>query len=276
MARITSVFAQEIFDLIIDQLHDDRPALRTCALVSKSWTPRSRFQFFKHVTVKIYTEDHEQTGTFFGLLRSPHQTIVPFIRSLSIEHTEPFDEWAMKTIPRLQALPAVSALIFHSRDRTAIWSFPCYRDTLTDLTLSGICGGSNYHLFKMICSFPQLERLSSNCFGASDANPNPDEDLSISKYLRTLSIRVNSRWGLLSWLSSLKTMPSVHKLCLTIMKSDQFSVAGVVLRRLGSSLKRFKIYTFVGLRKGYCSILPISLALTKLNHTNYRIIDQTP
>jgi len=40
---------QEILDLIIDHLHDERVTLKTCCVVSKSCVPRTRKHLFAHV-----------------------------------------------------------------------------------------------------------------------------------------------------------------------------------------------------------------------------------
>ncbi|KAJ7156261.1 hypothetical protein C8R46DRAFT_1115533 [Mycena filopes] len=44
-------FPPELVDRFIDNLHDDRHTLATCALVSKTWTPASRYHLFSRVTV---------------------------------------------------------------------------------------------------------------------------------------------------------------------------------------------------------------------------------
>lgn len=41
-----AAFPQEIFDIIIDSLHDDPKALRACSLVCQSWLPSSSFHMF--------------------------------------------------------------------------------------------------------------------------------------------------------------------------------------------------------------------------------------
>ena len=43
---------QEIFDHIIDLLHNDSYALKHCCLVSKSWVPRTRKHLFADITFR--------------------------------------------------------------------------------------------------------------------------------------------------------------------------------------------------------------------------------
>jgi len=43
---MSCVLPPETLDLIIDHLHDERAALKTCCIVSKSWVPRTRSHLF--------------------------------------------------------------------------------------------------------------------------------------------------------------------------------------------------------------------------------------
>ena len=56
MARTTTMSAQakfpfELFDVVIDFLHDDLKTLRACSLVSREWVASSRFHIFRSVTL---------------------------------------------------------------------------------------------------------------------------------------------------------------------------------------------------------------------------------
>ncbi|EKM54060.1 uncharacterized protein PHACADRAFT_60584, partial [Phanerochaete carnosa HHB-10118-sp] len=39
-------FPPELFDSVIDHLHDDKAALHKCSLVCKDWVPSSTFHLF--------------------------------------------------------------------------------------------------------------------------------------------------------------------------------------------------------------------------------------
>ncbi|KAJ7104369.1 hypothetical protein B0H15DRAFT_22580 [Mycena belliarum] len=45
------VLPQELFDLVIDHLHDDPRSLRACAVVSTSFLPPSRVHLFSHIRI---------------------------------------------------------------------------------------------------------------------------------------------------------------------------------------------------------------------------------
>ncbi len=68
---------QELVDCVIDHLHGDRPTLKACALVSKSWTPSSYIHLFHFV--HIAGADQLQCFVFF-LRLSP--VFVSFVQTL--------------------------------------------------------------------------------------------------------------------------------------------------------------------------------------------------
>ncbi|KAL0576307.1 hypothetical protein V5O48_005683 [Marasmius crinis-equi] len=49
----------ELWESIIDDLHDDRPSLAACALVRKAWLPKSRQHLFNHHFLKLGANNTE-------------------------------------------------------------------------------------------------------------------------------------------------------------------------------------------------------------------------
>ena len=45
-------FPQEIYDMIIDHLHDDKRALSTCSMVCRAWTSPSRYHLFQSLVLE--------------------------------------------------------------------------------------------------------------------------------------------------------------------------------------------------------------------------------
>lgn len=83
----------ELYDYIIDFLHDDHVSLRACALVCRSWVPTSRCHLFNHLKLtgsppsptRSWAEN-TQCRRIFGTIRSsPH--IASHIHKLSILET---------------------------------------------------------------------------------------------------------------------------------------------------------------------------------------------
>ncbi|KAK0475616.1 hypothetical protein EDD18DRAFT_1056690, partial [Armillaria luteobubalina] len=60
----------ELYNLIIDHLHDSKPSLLACSLVCRAWVPECRFHLFYKVILGPDTAD-----PFSQLLESPHATI---------------------------------------------------------------------------------------------------------------------------------------------------------------------------------------------------------
>ncbi|KAF5344342.1 hypothetical protein D9758_013269 [Tetrapyrgos nigripes] len=62
--------AIELINLIIDQLHDSRPDLKTCALVHRDWLPQSRYHLFHDI--RLFQND---VAPFLELCSSPYSTL---------------------------------------------------------------------------------------------------------------------------------------------------------------------------------------------------------
>jgi hypothetical protein len=69
----------EVFDTVIDFLHSDIPALKTCTLVCKEWLPASRYHLFSTISV-----DQHHVQRFLDMLDSPLCVWRPYIRHLQI------------------------------------------------------------------------------------------------------------------------------------------------------------------------------------------------
>ncbi|KAI0708739.1 hypothetical protein C8T65DRAFT_576262, partial [Cerioporus squamosus] len=72
----------EVTDSILDYLHDDRPTLRTCSLVSRSWLPSCRYHLFSEVVVR--SADHPLTLSSFLEFLPTSPDIASYIRTLKV------------------------------------------------------------------------------------------------------------------------------------------------------------------------------------------------
>jgi hypothetical protein len=77
---MSPLIPQELSDIIIDHLHDDRPALGRCGLVCQSWLPSSRFHLFS--TIKLFPFNID---TALTILCTHNSTIPPYVRRLEME-----------------------------------------------------------------------------------------------------------------------------------------------------------------------------------------------
>jgi hypothetical protein len=66
-----SPLPQEISDYVVDLLHDERDALKTCCLVSRSWIPRTRKHLFHEVAFHSFDDFEAWYETFQDPVNSP-------------------------------------------------------------------------------------------------------------------------------------------------------------------------------------------------------------
>jgi len=69
----------ELYDYIIDFLHDDHGALHACSLVCRAWLPASRSHLFYHLTLRA------SRRIFLAIHSSPH--IASYVKKISVHHS---------------------------------------------------------------------------------------------------------------------------------------------------------------------------------------------
>jgi len=72
-------FSAEIVDLFLD-CQQDSTTLISSSLVSKKWALSTRRHLFSNITISV----GRGVGRFGDLFHSPHATITPFVKSLSL------------------------------------------------------------------------------------------------------------------------------------------------------------------------------------------------
>ena len=73
-------FSAEIVDLFLDDCKQDSATLMSSSLVSKKWALSTRRHLFSNITISV----GRGIGRFGDLFHSPHATITPFVKSLSL------------------------------------------------------------------------------------------------------------------------------------------------------------------------------------------------
>ncbi|KAI0781967.1 hypothetical protein C8Q75DRAFT_812043 [Abortiporus biennis] len=63
---MTFNLAQEILDIIIDNLHDDKATLHACSLVSRAWVPSSQLHMFNSITIYMHRDSVAGTTEYSG------------------------------------------------------------------------------------------------------------------------------------------------------------------------------------------------------------------
>lgn len=123
MSQVTKPTAipQELLDLVIDYLHDDKDTLRSCSLASKCLVDATYYHLFRSVTVKILTESRSQTQAGqkwddFVTFVAGEPTAAGYIRRLCLDTpnppTSPFEYHpdSYRTYPTLHLQSLVQVL----------------------------------------------------------------------------------------------------------------------------------------------------------------------
>ena len=174
----------EMVDFIVDHLHDESAALKTCCVVAKSWIPRTRKHLFAHVDFYARKSHVERwKKTFLDPSNSPaHHT-----RSLSIygspavtaEDTD-VGGW-IRTFRNVIHL----SLICREGHQAFLVSFHGLSPTVRSLHLSSTTTES----FNLVCSFPLLEDLSFVFFGSKSEPDRWNVPLRSPKLTGSLDLR---------------------------------------------------------------------------------------
>ncbi|PBK60748.1 hypothetical protein ARMSODRAFT_965875 [Armillaria solidipes] len=194
-----AALCSELYDLIIDHLADDIPALTACSLVSRAFLPRCQHHLFRHVT--FYPSD-TRCARFFA-------DKAPLVEELTIfERRLPGDK-GMRTDAWTEALPRVLPLLVSLR--RVKFSGQMYLDAthrvrtgvqgvlaqLTSLTLDGVFFSSLAELGTFFGCVPRLKRLAMNVITVGRGDDDDSHEGGRCKELETLKVGIGhlrARW----------------------------------------------------------------------------------
>jgi hypothetical protein len=153
----------EITDYIIDIVATQRAKWRrsdlaACSLVCRAWTQRSRLHFFSDCRLLL----HYYNAPKFGrLLASPHCTILPHVRRLTMEGTVIFDDIKeeLKLLQRVESLK-LTGKSWAAHGAPPRRGFMASLATVLELDIDCADLGEFDHALLVICAFPALRRLS--------------------------------------------------------------------------------------------------------------------
>ena len=157
----------EIFDLIVDHLHDDPITLKACCLVSESWVPRARRYLFAHIKFSSHrlfghawlstfpdpstSPGHHTRSLYFGSRDTEHSTTT--VATSAVAHTWVYHFRHVKSLRVINifwmggSIPVFVQLRGLSPTTLKSLSLYCISAPLSDIT-------------NLICYFPLLEDLS--------------------------------------------------------------------------------------------------------------------
>ncbi|KAJ6466917.1 hypothetical protein C8R45DRAFT_1106340 [Mycena sanguinolenta] len=241
---------QELIDMIIDFVAGDVWAqwfaLRTCALVCRSWVSRSRSHFFE----RCPRLESDNARVFRDLLQSPHCTFLSHVRTIRLNSWEPqdrdFDEILVAAdLRRLENLCALEIHIYISEDAETIASFRAEFLTalpaVTKLQLSSyIRNGQSLPLTGLISRFPALQELHvGDMPGAAPYWSLPSA--SPPRGLRILKLGGQSSGPILAWLQATAHLPAVDSVSLYKLRNSHISIVRAALQQIGSALRHLDV-----------------------------------
>jgi hypothetical protein len=220
----------EIFDIIIDHLHNDKRALATCSLVCKAWLPSSRYHLF--FAVQIF--DTRNMTRFLLDLDSPLSTIDPFIRSLTLRECDYLQRfWVLD--------------VFHAAPTSGIDHRTISLSRLTGLRMLKLKYFHFNHfgeLVDLICSFRSLKEISLDSVdwgeGSTVVHQRPPRSLQV---LRLGDINKES---IFSWILSAGShlLSSMKIVDLHHINPSQMPSLRLFLRAVGPFLKHLHLSFF--------------------------------
>jgi len=190
----------EILDCVVDLLHDEPEALKTCCLVSKSWVPRTRRHLFADIKLRSVSDLRAWKKVFPDTVSSPAHRV----RSLSVGCPEFAVAADAEEGGWTQPFSGVTSLdvdngtsVLKTSPAPLIYKFI---STLKSLRMSPILLPCP-HLFDLIHSSPLLEDLTltgQNKSLGNDENPDCPQaivPLSSPPLTGTLSLSISGGMG---------------------------------------------------------------------------------
>ncbi|KZT02349.1 uncharacterized protein LAESUDRAFT_662093 [Laetiporus sulphureus 93-53] len=255
MSIVSPKFPQELVDMIIDYLWDDRPALMACSLTCRPLSNASRTHLFGEVCL-----EHEAACTSFEQLveQSPHFAL--HIRKLSIKcrhfcHDltyQPSSAWVawipalMAKLPRLEDLEFAfldwSRLQFDA-ERTKMLSMHLAR--LRRLALSDIHFQHPSDVREILIAASNLQelllfRIFFTCYG--QGKPRSPPDVPIGRNLQRISLRATVLPLLLKdWLLLPEYPLNLRYICVQGRDESTANALGGFLRSSAASLRHVDI-----------------------------------
>lgn len=244
-----TMLPQELVEHIIDILWDHRSALKSCALVSRAWWPRSQYHLCR-IVVLSSRDDTDREATF----RDPF--VASLVRQLTIisESSTHWLKWFPKILHSVDRMPRVTRLRIISTNwdvRLGDGYFRAQGPSLVYLTLVGVNFDSFATFTYVIAAFPKLESLSLLYVRwAARLGPMRHEDCANGSQLKLKTLRLGWSFSslagrlkeLVDWLQWRRLEPlSIQHLALgATLPNDEFLQD--ILLRLSSSLRVFDVY----------------------------------
>jgi hypothetical protein len=232
----------ELIETIIDMLHMDRTALATCALVCRSWLPRTRYHLFSEVIIT-----RRNDAVISKLLSSSTCAITSAVKHLVLQTIDNLDQ----RICRLSNVTQMSLYRFNA-SRTPVFPpinlIPLLRN-LESLHIERVSfDWQGVSLLALLRQCSQLQSLS--CYSIRNANEDAAQsqrlhelEAKITPRLRSLTIHAGVRPFLLAWFGSWwkSAAPPLMKLDLQFRNLADLDDSMSLFEAVGSGLQVLRI-----------------------------------
>jgi len=177
----------ELFDLVIDHLHNEPDALKACCIVSKSFVTPARKQLFAHVEFDALRSQLERwKKTFPDPSRSPAR----HTRSLFIYGDHDITAADTGVGGWVRTFHNVTHLELMWMNRASFITFHGLSRSVRSLTLTE---SLTTEVFDLLCSFPLLEDLALNTLSPESDTYRWNPPQTSPKLTGTLDLRMDGR-----------------------------------------------------------------------------------
>ena len=236
----------EVLDHIVNLLHNEMDALKSCCLASKSWIPRTRKHLFADVKFRDTADMKAWRSTFLNPSTSP----ACYTKSLIIQDIEDVtaqDAEEGGYIPTFSRVKHFEVNI--NSPRIFLVPFHGFSPAITSLHIKSLSFPCS-HIFNLICSFPLLEDLSLASSGQTpgiDSNEQPASRPSSSPAF-TGSLKLSFGEGIslvASWLLSLPGGLHFRRFKIILRCEEDILPAGALIEGCSSTLESLEIDSWV-------------------------------
>jgi len=125
---------RELSDMVLDNLHDDKPSLNSCSRVARGWTAGARYHLFSCVRLQFTRGNQSTPASNLESFLDEGHAVWKFVREICV-----FNRWDSPPLLTPSSLLAVK----HNLLQTIIQSLP----NLQSLTFFNVNGGRTPALF---------------------------------------------------------------------------------------------------------------------------------
>lgn len=266
---------QELIDLVIDHLHDDKSSLASCSLVAKSWLPCSHFHLFSSLRVAEGGKQasHDRlVDDFSAFIRFLQYDASPRVRS-TIRHLilmndiQPKSSWRyplltaermnyiVSQLPFLYSLE-LHQLIFVGSEGTLLPSGLATHVKRLSVKYIGLSVRVESTLWDLLKSFPGLTHVEISSIDGLKKRPQQELDVPI---LRPVHLVLGPGSGMQGSL-----MSSIHPF-IDASRLESLNLVGGVLGELEIALRS-------AISQARCTLLHFALDVSKCKHVAFFIV----